>query len=82
VTDPAVTMRRAADHIRGLGVDVVYERLADLLDDAANDAEEVGPSAYAERAAAALLGLPDPYPRLRPPARPEATVTHVEGVPQ
>lgn len=79
--NPAATMRRAADHIRGLGVDVVYDRLADWLDDAANEADLIGPSVYAEKTAAAVLGEPDPYPLIGPPSRPEleAAVTYVEG---
>jgi hypothetical protein len=76
VSDPAATMRRAADRLRryGFGPDMPFlpieEPLADWLEDAANDAEVIGPDRRAERVAAVILGLADPWPAAKPPRRP------------
>lgn len=64
----ADTMRAAADRMRT--VDTAFaQRLADWLDSAATDAEEIGPDFRAERVAAAILCHPDPYPDAQAPAR-------------
>lgn len=65
----ADTMRAAANYLRDRTEAVFLARLADWLDSAANDAEEIGPDFRAERVAAAILCYPDPYPDAQAPAR-------------
>ena len=68
--DPAGRMRAAATHLRDrTDVDLLW-RVADLLDFHALEADETGPNHHAERVAAAILGLADPWPTAKPPARP------------
>jgi hypothetical protein len=71
-SDPAETMRAAAARLRDpyrCNSDPRADRtLADWLDAAARDAEEVGPDYRAERVAAAVLGVPA-HPRVCPPGR-------------
>jgi hypothetical protein len=66
---PAETMRAAADRLREPPTSPLARLLADWLDSAATDAEEIGPDFRAERVAAAILCQPDPYPNAPAPAR-------------